>query len=283
MARAECAATTGVGSRSVTTRDLCIPAAGRDIPIRIYSPAGDTATSTSTLAVFFHGGGFCLGGLDTHDAICRDMVGVGGFVCVAVDYRLSPEHLYPAGLDDCVESLVWIERHAEGLAPGCQELVVCGDSAGGNLAAAACLWLRDHQMVLPARQVLVYPVVDLTMSSESATAFGSEYGLSSDDLAWYYEQYLGASGDPGEVWVSPLLCADLSGLPPAVIVTVGYDPLRDEGRRYAELLTAGGTPASNPHFPGLIHGSLQLAGVVPSSRELLEHVARFIPFGAEVP
>jgi acetyl esterase len=277
--RAECATTTGVGDQSVTSQDQVISAPGREIAIRIYSPA-DTGPA-SALVVFLHGGGFCLGGLDTHDAICRDMVAVGDFVCVSVDYRLSPEHPYPAGLEDCVEALQWVQRHAQELAPGSRELVICGDSAGGNLAASVCLWMRDHQLVLPSRQVLVYPVVDLTMSCDSATSSGSEYGLSSDDLTWYYERYLGDSADAREAWVSPLLCSDLSGLPPAVVVTVGFDPLRDEGRRYAELLAAGGTPTSNPHFAGLIHGSLQLAALVPASRRMLEDVARFIAVGTE--
>jgi acetyl esterase len=274
LARTECLATAGAGDPLVTVQDLHVPVEERRILVRVYRPAQGSPPSTAPVVVFVHGGGFCLGGLDTHDGICRDLVAAGDFVCVAVDYRLAPEHPYPAGLDDCIACIRWVRRHLTDLAPGASGVVVGGDSAGAGLAAAACLSLRDSREPLPLGQVLVYPVLDLTMMSASATAYGSEYGLSSDDLVWYYEQYLGGLSDPSDPRASPLLEADLSGLPPAVVVTVGYDPLRDEGQEYAARLTDAGVPTSLMHHPSLIHGALQFAAVVPASRSFLTDIAR---------
>jgi acetyl esterase len=274
LARTECLATAGVGDQLVSAQDLYVPDGERSIKLRVYRPAEESPRSTAPVVVFIHGGGFCLGDLDTHDGICRDLVAAGGFVCVSVEYRLAPEHPYPAGLEDCIAGIIWVRHHLADLDPGALGLVVGGDSAGAGLAAAACLSLRDRLEPLPLGQVLVYPVLDLTMMCPSARAFGSEYGLSSDDLVWYYRQYLGDVSDPGDPRVSPLLEADLSGLPPAVVVTVGYDPLRDEGREYAARLADAGVPTSLVHHPSLIHGALQLAAVVPASRSFLSDVAR---------
>ena len=150
---------------------------------------------------------------------------------------------------------------------------VAGDSAGGNLAAATCLVLRDRDLPPPSFQLLVYPVVDLSMRSDSVKAFGPEYGLSTEDVSWFYRNYLGGDVDPTDPYVSPLLASDLSGLPPAHIVTVGYDPLRDEGLAYVTSLRDAGVQTSSRHYPGLIHGAFELGAVVPAGRALLEDVA----------
>jgi len=272
--RADIRLTSGTGDPSVTSRDLRVPAAGRRIPIRIYRPVA--SVPTTAVVVYIHGGGFVFGDLDTHDAICRDLVAAGGFACVAVDYRLSPEHRFPAALDDCAEALLWARDHADEIT-GCPAPVgVAGDSAGGNLAAAACLMLRDRGLPLPAFQLLVYPALDLTMSSRSAGAFGPEYGLSTEDLAWFYKSYLGGLSDPGDAYVSPGLAADLSGLPAAHVVTVGFDPLRDEGKDYMTALRAAGGRATNRHYPGLIHGVLECSAVLPAGRAVLEDAAKVL-------
>jgi acetyl esterase len=272
--RADIRLTSGSGDPAVSSRDLLVPAAGRSIPIRFYQPA--ISPMAAAIVVFIHGGGFVFGDLGTHDAICRDMVAAGGFACVAVDYRLSPEHRFPAALDDCAEALLWVQEHTGEITGGQARVAVAGDSAGGNLAAAACLMLRDRAMPLPAFQLLVYPVLDLTMSSRSARAFGPEYGLSSDDLAWFYESYLGGLGDPRDAYASPGLAADLSGLPAAHIVTVGFDPLRDEGRAYATSLGAAGVRVSNRHYPGLVHGVFEWGAVLSAGRAVLEEAARVL-------
>jgi len=272
--RAELVVTSGVGDQTVTSRDLAVPAHDRQIPIRIYHPGGSQRAVALPVVVYVHGGGFVLGDLDTHDAICRDLVASGVFACVAVGYRLAPEHRFPAALDDCVEVLTWVQNHAGEVTARPAAVGIAGDSAGGNLAAAACLVLRDRALPLPVFQSLVYPVVDLTMSSESAGAFGPEYGLSTEDLAWFYRSYLGPDGNPRDPYVSPLLASDLSDLPPAHVVTVGFDPLRDEGLRYADRLRAAGIPTSNRHYSTLSHGVFECKAVVPAGRSFLEDVAR---------
>jgi acetyl esterase len=270
--RADIGLTSGPGDPSVTSWDLHVPAGTRQVPIRVYCP-GESLAPPRAIAVYLHGGGFVFGGLDTHDAICRDMVAAGGFCCVAVDYRLSPEHHFPAALDDCTEVLLWVHDHTDMITGGPARVAVAGDSAGGNLAAAACTVLRDRGAPLPVFQVLVYPVLDLTMSSRSAGTFGPEYGLGSEDLAWFYESYLAGLSDPRHAYVSPGLAADLSGLPAAHVVTVGFDPLRDEGKAYAAALRAAGVGASARHHPGLIHGVLEYSAILPAGRGLLEDVA----------
>jgi acetyl esterase len=274
--RTEIATTSGPGNPSVASHDVDVPAAGRQIPIRVYHPAGPPSSRSAPVAVYIHGGGFVFGDLDTHDSICKDLVAAGGFVCVAIDYRLSPEHRFPAALDDCVEALLWVQQHLDVVATGPARVGVAGDSAGGNLAAAACLVLRDRALPLPAFQLLVYPVLDLTMSSDSAGAFGPEYGLSTQDLAWFYENYLGTGTDPRLPYVSPGLAENLSGLPPAHVVTVAFDPLRDEGRRYAASLRDAGVPASSRHYGGLVHGAFECGAVLPAGRALLDEAAQVL-------
>jgi acetyl esterase len=270
--RADIRLTSGPGDPSVASWDLRVPAGTRQVPIRVYCPGGSLVPPPA-IVVYLHGGGFVFGDLDTHDAICRDMVAAGGFGCVAVDYRLSPEHRFPAALDDCAEVLLWVQGHTDEVTGGPALVAVAGDSAGGNLAAAACLVLRDRGATLPVFQVLVYPVLDLTMSSRSAGAFGPEYGLGSEDLAWFYESYLAGLSDPRHAYASPGLAAELSGLPAAHVVTVGFDPLRDEGKAYAAALRAAGVRASARHYPGLIHGVLEYSAILPAGRGLLENVA----------
>jgi acetyl esterase len=276
-ARERCAAelplTAGRGNQSVTSSDISIPASHRQVRARIYRPDASQATRAAPLVVYIHGGGFVLGSLDTHDAICRDVVAAGGFVCVSVDYRLAPEHPFPSALDDCVATQAWIGQHRDELSDGASAVVLAGDSAGGNLAAATCLVLRDRGLPLPDLQLLVYPVVDMTMSTESSRAYGPEYGLSTKDLGWFYANYLGQDGSAEDPYVSPWLASDLSGLPASHIVTVEFDPLRDEGLGYADSLRAAGVATTTADYPGLIHGAFELAAVVPASRTLLEDVA----------
>lgn len=264
--------TSGPGDPAVACQDLQVPAGGWHVPIRVYRPAAPAAA----IVVYIHGGGFVFGDLDTHDAICRDMVASGGFACVAVDYRLSPEHRFPAALGDCAGVLRWVQGHTSEITGGPARVAVAGDSAGGNLAAASCLMLRDRALPLPAFQLLVYPVLDLTLSSPSAGAFGPEYGLSTQDLAWFYENYHGGRSAPTDAYVSPGLATDLSGQPPAHVVTAGFDPLRDEGKAYVASLRAAGVPATGRHYPGLTHGILECGAVLPAARAFLEDAAQVL-------
>jgi acetyl esterase len=261
----------GPGDQTVTVRDGVADAGGGQVRIRAYRPPG--AGGELPLVVYIHGGGFVLGDLDTHDAICRDLVAAGGFCLLALDYGLSPEHRFPAALGQCAAVLDWARRHARDLGADPARIAVAGDSAGGNLAAAACLRLRDAGLPLPRFQLLVYPVTDLTMGCASVHQAPQHYGLSAADLGWFYAHYTGPGGDPGDRYAS-VIFAGLAGLPPAHVITVEHDPLRDEGEAFARALASAGVPVTARRYPGLVHGTFEMSAVVPAARTLLQDAAR---------
>ncbi len=207
------------------------------IEVRRFYPGG-----SDTGVVFFHGGGWMYGDLDMADSFCRFLTRMSGATVMSVDYHLAPEHRYPAALDDAVIAIQWLMAKAHEYAIDPAKLVVCGSSAGGNLAAAACLKLRDQQAALPSLQVLLCPALDATMTAPSYDEHSSSGFLTRADMAHYWSAYLGDT-DPSDPYASPLAAADLSGLPPALIVTAGADPLRDDGERYADRLREAGVDA----------------------------------------
>jgi len=243
------------------TEDRTIDGPGGALRLRLYHPAG--AGPGAPLVVFFHGGGFVIGDLDTHDGTCRILATRTGAVVVSVDYRLAPEHRFPAALDDGVAALTWAATAASTFGADPARLAVAGDSAGGNLAAAAAQRARDAGAPALAAQALVYPVVDFTTARPSVADNGEGYLLTADAMAWFAEQYLGDAprDDPG---ASPLL-GRLTGLPPAVVATAEFDPLRDEGRAYAAALSGAGVAVDHLEFPGLVHGFLGLGALSPAS------------------
>ena len=226
-----------------------------DFTVRSYHPS-DTAETTGAL-VWIHGGGFVLGDLDTADSTCRTLANEAGVVVVSVDYHLAPEHPFPAAIDDVVAALRWVVEQSGQLGIDPDRLAVGGDSAGGNLTAVACQLARAAGGPAIAYQLLVYPVVDLSGDHPSHHENAEGYFLTLENMRWFSEQYL-AGRDPASPRVSPLLAADLSDLPPAMVITAEFDPLRDEGIAYAEALEAAGVPVEHRHFDTEIHGFFDL-------------------------
>ena len=226
------------------------------IPLRLYRPDG-VAAPAPTL-VYYHGGGWTMGDLDTHDSLCRDLAVAGACVVVSVDYRMGPEHRFPAAVDDVLAATRWLQAQASALSLDASRFAVGGDSAGGNLAAVVALAWRDAGQAIPLRfQLLIYPATDLRAVAPSHTHNGQGYMLTSDSINYFRGHYV----DPaqyGDWRVSPLLHGDLTRLPPSLVITAGFDPLRDEGRQYADALSAAGSTAQYVCFERQIHGFITM-------------------------
>lgn len=252
-----------VVDRSVQSRD------GDDIPVRVYSPEGENLPGM----VFFHGGGWVMGDLEGHDDICRRLAVQIGCVVVSVDYRLAPEHPFPQAVHDAVDATEWVAANSEELGIDSTKLVVAGDSSGGNLAAVTAIIARDSRGPDLAMQLLIYPVTDGSMRTASYTENAEGYVLSSRLMAWYWDQY--ATGeDRSDVLASPIGHHDLSGLPPAHVVTADLDPLRDEGIAYAELLRAAGVEVSASNYPDAFHGFFGFGALMPVAVEAFDEAVR---------
>ena len=238
----------------VDVSELSIPGPAGPLPARRYVPDD---SGGSALLLYFHGGGFVLGDLESHDGLCRLICRDGGIQVVSVEYRLAPEHKAPAAVDDAYAAYRWALEHAADL--GAAQIVVGGDSAGGNLAALVAQRARDAGVRLPDLQLLLYPVTDLSSDTRSKTLFSDGYFLSTRDMEWFAGHYLDDSGVSGEdPAVSPLLNEDLSGLPPALVITAGFDPLRDEGNRYAEAMRKAGVVVDHRVERSMIHAFANL-------------------------
>jgi len=234
---------------AIATEDLCIAGPEGDVPVRIYRPPVQGAGPT---VVFFHGGGWVIGSVNTHDAQARLTASGTGAVVVSVDYRLAPEHRFPAALDDCAAATQWALDHAKDLGGSVDAVAVAGDSAGGNLAAAVALRRRDNGERSLAAQLLIYPVTDASRATPSYAENAEGYFLDADTMRWFWSHYLGGEAPTAES--SIIDAAELGGLPPAVVVTAQYDPLRDEGNAYAQRLRKAGVDVTLIECPGLIHG-----------------------------
>jgi acetyl esterase len=251
--------------------ELTIPGSGGDIPVRVYRPA-DPSNGPPAVLVWYHGGGFTIGDLDTADPTCRKVANRAGVLVVSVDYRLAPEHPAPAPVDDAWAALRWVHEHAGDLGGDPARLAVGGDSAGGTLSAVVAVLARDAGMGL-RHQLLVYPATDLTMSypSHDENAFG--FMLTRDMVRWFYDKYLGTGVDPKDPLVSPLFTDDLTGVAPAHVLIAAYDPLRDEGAAYAERLRDAGVPVELDHYDGMLHGFFQMAAVTPIADQAVTSAA----------
>lgn len=246
------------------TRDFPIAGAAGAIKARYYRPLGEKRGEPLPVAVYFHGGGWTCGDLDTHDSVCRGIAVHGRCAVVAVDYRMGPEHKFPAAAEDAITAVKWVSANAGSLLVDASRLAVAGESAGGNLAAVAAIALRASGPAI-AMQVLVYPVVDQTADTDSLRRFARGYSLTVELLRWYQAQYLRDERDRADWRASPLLALDHSRLPPAYIVTAGFDPLLDEGKAYADALARAGVSVVYECFEGMIHGFLPMGGALAAA------------------
>ena len=229
------------------------------IPLRLYRPTlrSDDRAALPVL-VYFHGGGWTIGDLDTHDVLCRQLANGSGCAVVSVDYRMGPEHRFPAGSDDCLAATYWVHRHAEEFGLDASRLAVGGDSAGGNLAAVVAIAARDAGDLPIAYQLLVYPSVDQRWGHASHQTNGKGYVLERETIQYYHDNYYVDTSNDLDWRASPLLHPNLSKLPPALVLTAGFDPLRDEGLDYADALVAAGNRAAYLCFDRQIHGFITM-------------------------
>jgi acetyl esterase len=249
--------------------DRTIPGLAGDLAVRVYTPHGEPPFP---IVVWFHGGGWVVGTLDTYDTICRALAAAVPAVVVAVDYRLAPEHRYPAAVEDAYAATLWASRNAAELGGTQQRLAVAGDSAGGNLAAVVALGARDRGGPAIGFQLLVYPITDVGMDTASYRENADGYHLTAAGMRWYWDHYLGGA-DGTAPDASPLRAAFFGALPPALVITADHDPLRDEGEAYAARLRAAGVPAAVSRYPGMVHGFFRWRTVTPAADACLQEAA----------
>jgi acetyl esterase/lipase len=271
--RAAAAAGTGEAEPVTKVWQVEIPGPAGRLPARVYRPSG---AGPLPVLVYFYGGGWSLGTLDTCDGVCRMITNAAGCVTVAVGYRLAPEHKFPAAVEDCHAGARWVAAHAAELGADASWLAVGGDSSGGNLAAAVALLARDRDGgPAIAHQLLVYPNTDYRAETASMREIADEYFFNPASVRWYWGMYLAAPEDGMSPLASPLRAGDLSGLPPATVITAEYDPLRDEAEQYAGKLAAAGVPAEIIRYDGMMHGFFTMVGALDTAREaVLEAAAR---------
>jgi acetyl esterase len=254
--------------RLASIEDRAIPGPAGDIPVRIYTPEG---SGPFPVLVYYHGGGWVILNLDSHDSLCRALASGAGCVTISVDYRLAPEHKFPAAPDDCLAALRWAAANAIEISGDPARIAVGGDSAGGNLATVVALLARDAGGPPLAGQLLLYPVTDhyrVDLPSYAENAEG--YFLTMDDMVWFWDHYLSSADEAIDPRASPLRAADLGGLPPALVITAEYDPLRDEGEAYAQRLREAGVPTTHTRYAGAIHGFFSMAGILDQGKQGIE-------------
>jgi acetyl esterase len=247
-------------------RDLSAEGPCGPIRLRLYRPAPAAAGALPVL-VYFHGGGWVIGDLDTHDVLCRQLAIGSGCAVVSVDYRMGPEHRFPAAVDDCFAATRWVAQNAATLGIDASRIAVGGDSAGGNLAAVVAIAARDAGDPAIAWQLLIYPATDQRRIAPSHTTNAQGYLLTADSMRWYHDHYIDDVAHDLDWRASPLLCEDLSGLPHSLVLTAGYDPLRDEGIQYAQRLTEAGSRATHVSFERQIHGFVPMGRAIDEANE----------------
>jgi acetyl esterase len=253
----------------VATEDRVVPGPAGPLPVRIFRTGAD---GPKPIVLYFHGGGWVIGSLNTHSRPCRGLARRAGCLVVSVDYRLAPEHPFPAGLEDCWAATVWASENAAEIGGDAHKVAVAGDSAGGNLAAVIALRARDRGTPL-AMQVLVYPNTDFRLDTESCLAYGQGYGLSRGALGTYWDYYVPDPSRRSDPEVSPLRARDLTDVAPAWIMVCEFDPLRDEGVAYAERLRAAGVAVTLRDYDGMIHGIFRLGAVIDQGDEAVGEAA----------
>ncbi len=246
------------------------------VPLRLYRPALSGAGSAQPVLVYYHGGGWTIGDLDTHDVLCRQLCQLAGVAVVSVDYGLGPERRFPGAVEDCLAATRWVQRQAVSLGLDASRLAVGGDSAGGNLAAVVAIALRDAGDPAPAFQLLIYPATDMRAVAPSHTTNGQGYLLTADSIAYYRSQYIADPSHWSDWRASPLLAADLTRLPPALVLTAGYDPLRDEGRQYADALSEAGNAVQYICFERQVHGFITMGKLIDEAQTAVDLCAALL-------
>ncbi len=260
-----------IAQAQMQVEDRTIQGPGGSLPLRIYWPPGPRPLP---VLVYYHGGGWVIGNLDTHDFQCRLMASWAGCMVVHVNYRHAPEHVFPAAIDDAYAGACWVEENAAALGADAGRIAVGGDSAGGNLAAAVALMARERGAPRLALQYLAYPVMDASMGLPSYNENANGYGLTAEGMAWFWDQYVPDLADRSNPLASPLQAPDLSGLAPALVMTAEFDPLRDEGEAYARRLKEAGVPVELKRYEGLVHGFLAQTGEIDGARVAMADLVR---------
>jgi acetyl esterase len=255
-----------------SVRNVSAQASHGLIPLRVYRPAGVPDSTRLPAYVYFHGGGWVIGDVNTHDVLCRQLTAASGASVISVDYRLAPEHKFPAAADDAWAATKWVVAHADELGLDASRLAVGGDSAGGNLAAVVALMARDAGGPAIKLQVLIYPVTDMMRETRSYSDFAEGYMLTRDSMRWFFAQYLTSSDDVRDWRASPLRAPSLANLPPALIVTAGFDPLRDEGEIYAGRLRDAGNMVDYVCYGGMVHGFLGMGKLLDTAGRAIAHI-----------
>jgi acetyl esterase len=262
----------GTGEPVFEVTDRTFPGPDGELPVRIYRPSSYRPLGT---LVYFFGGGWTLGGIDTSDGVCRALANASGCLVVTPGYRLAPEHPFPAAVHDCVAAVTWVTEHADELGADPARVAVGGDSAGGNLAAVVAQQTRDRALPLAA-QLLVYPNTCHLADTESLRDNDDRWLFNHHSVDWYWRNYLADPEDGRDPRVSPLLAPDLSGLPPALVITAEYDPLRDEGEQYAHRMRAAGVRVELTRYDGMAHGFFTMSGVLDDARHAVAQAAGYL-------
>jgi acetyl esterase len=256
---------------------LAIPAPHGTIPARIYVPKDPRRhDGLSPALVFFHGGGWVIGDLDSHDVVCRQLAVEAALIVISVDYRLAPEHKFPAAADDAIAATKWVAANARELGVDAARLSIGGDSAGGNLAAVVALAARDGNGPAIAGQVLIYPAVDFAMTHGSHSEPETSVLLTHSVIRWFRDHYLNGAADVDDWRASPARAQNLGGLPPTYVLTAGADPLRDEGDEYAERLRQAGVPVATKHYPGQFHGFFTMGKLLREANVAVSEIGTWL-------
>jgi acetyl esterase len=254
--------------------DVRIPGPAGPIPARVYS--AHVGAAARPAVAYFHGGGWVQGDLETHHGLCARLAKHAEALVVAVDYRLAPEHKFPAAVEDCYAAYRWLRQHGGEIGADTTRVAVAGDSAGGNLSAVVSQLAASAGVPVPTCQALIYPAVDFSLETESHRELVDGHVIPRDRIVWYSEQYLGGEADKADLRASPLRAPKLAGQPPALIITAGFDPLRDEGHAYAEKLRDGGVDVEYREYPGQIHAFVSLTKAIPQGLACSLEIAEYL-------
>jgi acetyl esterase/lipase len=270
VALAAMAALQGEPQSVARVENRALPGPAGEIPVRIYSPAGHAPLP---VLVYFHGGGWVLGNLDSHDGVCRSLANAAGCIVVSVDYRLAPEHKFPAAADDSYHATLWVAANAAAIGGDPNRVAIGGDSAGGNLTAVVALIARDRGKPALVHQLLIYPATDAAYDTASCRENAAGYFLTKDAMHWFWNHYLPSTDRGREPYASPLRAESLQGLPPALVITAEFDPLRDEGEAYAARLREAGVPVTLTRYDGMVHGFFGMGALLDQAKTAVAEAA----------